>query len=395
MENSACLTTTGVKCNSWVQPADWVTTAVHGVTGYWVRALCTVPGGAITVPQQGNRDIYTTLKNWVQLDADEVGGDMPAWGQVHLWDNGGNTGATCINRVIMGLRSVARGSEFESIWPLADEQMPVGITAALTHASASWASHNYAASGRCMQWAPAAAVAITEVGLVYSSYARRINYKGRFHIYLRCQQTNGAAGDISVRLRFAPYWFGFTTFSTGEFLTETKTLAYTQSWELVDFGTWTLLPDDVGLAAEMNTPAIRIEMSNNVAAARTIRLYDVILIPADEWFGVWEENSDPTLRLYAEGLGNNRLECYYIPKVPITASSNFLTSTSRLRDLSYTVYAASPLGVAPRRAMRLHFLFGMTVGAPSPGQIRQYCPGCITRVALSKIQRYKFARGRR
>jgi len=245
-----------------------------------------------------------------------------------------------------------------------------------------------------MQWAPAGAVTMTEVGYLQCDFARRVNYKGRFHLYARCRQTSGAAGDLSMRLRFTPYYFTGSFYSQS-FVTETRNLQYIQTWEMLDFGVWSLLPEDSGLATEMPSPCIRIEMSNNVSAARTVYLFDLVLIPCDEWFGVWEEIMDASSGINSLGIGYNRLESRYEPKVALESFTTYTSATSRYKDVAIPVYASGEFRLAPRQAMRLHFLFGFVPSPPSTSSIRQYPPVSWASVGLGRIQRYKFARGRR
>ncbi len=76
--------TTGVNSVHWEHPSDWVTTAVNGVTGYWVRAVVGLVGFIPTAPTQQNRDVYTIVTPFVDTTAANVAGDIQALALMRL-----------------------------------------------------------------------------------------------------------------------------------------------------------------------------------------------------------------------------------------------------------------------------------------------------------------------
>ena len=128
--------TTGEKSVHWVQPSDWTTRDIStdggpAITGYWVRARVTAIGTP-TAPSQQNRDVFSIVWPYTEIQSTEVLGDIPSLFELHIWSQSdqasGSTPALDFNRVICGLRSYARGANFTSFLNFSDEQVPSGLT---------------------------------------------------------------------------------------------------------------------------------------------------------------------------------------------------------------------------------------------------------------------------
>lgn len=131
-------------------------------------------------------------------------------------------------------------------------------------------------------------------------------YRGKYRPFLRCQQSSGDAGDINVKLRvyinstddYAP------VFETPEVALE-GTLAAGGYFELVDLYPQNKLQlpfVDFKDADVFTEGDIIIEVwCELTTGAATLDMFDLILIPADEWTG---ELDDP---LAGEDYGNSAL----------------------------------------------------------------------------------------
>src|SRR3990167_589984 len=126
-DDTAFFTNTGVRSFSFEQISDWTTTAINGVTAWWIRFRITVVGGGPTPPRQANRQPYAVTWPDISIDDLQVRGDIPALARyiltTHTYQGGGTPGAQqLIYRVTAGLRSLSRGSTFRNYINLSDEQ---------------------------------------------------------------------------------------------------------------------------------------------------------------------------------------------------------------------------------------------------------------------------------
>jgi hypothetical protein len=273
----------GINSVHWKQPSDWTTTAVNGVTGYWVRANISATGGTITPPTHADADIFTFNLPYISVASTEILGDIPALAQIKAqnqsdFDGPGNYGPDLYeNRLVVGLRSYGRGNDFQAYINLADEQNPVDITIA-AGTNTTFATDTMAPTGRRMTYNPAGIEAMATRATISLGPTIARDFYGTFHAFLRARRTAGASTDLSVRLQVATGSGGiqFTTATS-------KQLQTTTAFEVLDFGEISLpvsgsfLPTDLA-----DTTEIRIQAS---AASGTpdLYLYDLILIPVDEW----------------------------------------------------------------------------------------------------------------
>lgn len=103
------------------------------------------------------------------------------------------------------------------------------------------------------------------------------DFYGIFHAFLRARRTAGTATDLSVRLQVATGSGGIS------FTTQSKQLQTTTAFEVLDFGEITLPVSGSFKSSDLaDITEIRIQAS---AASGTpdLYLYDLILIPVDEW----------------------------------------------------------------------------------------------------------------
>ena len=279
------LHTAGIGSVHWEQPAGWVTADPQvgagpalGVTGYWVALHDTYvgPPGADSATQQ-NRDIYTVTWPYIDIDADQVDGDMPALLRFttdtrSAQDGIGTTTDLWCQRVIAGLRDYGRGDDFTAYINIADEQNSAAISITLGGGTAYQSIMN-APAGRCARYTAAGVDAIDV--RVYATVNE--DFYGRFHAFVRGKQYSGVAGVIDVRLRYAP---GDAS-QYADKVTVTRQFLNTNDDQLLDFGEITLGPQVSIYPNTMNNTYVNIECG--ASAAGSADLYELILIPVDEW----------------------------------------------------------------------------------------------------------------
>ena len=270
------LDTTGVNSVHWSEEAAWATRAINGVTGYWVRLLVTAVA-APTPPTQQNRDIYTILWPYVEIDNAQVEGDITALLRALLnnqsWDD--------IGRVVMGLRSIERGPNFTPYLNCSDQQEIPGISFNVA-GGATLPTNVQAPTERALQWAPGGAVVMASrgewtftAGAMAGGTVSPDQWYGSFHVFARVRQTAGADDNFEVGLQIDIGGATYTS-STNAIVRNALNI------EVLDLGRVDI-PDGTGVlntAEVLDTLIISIQSS--ALAAGTLVFYDFAFMPADE-----------------------------------------------------------------------------------------------------------------
>ena len=281
---SVAFNTVGINSVHWIQDALWVVQnptiggVALGVTGLWICADITTVPGAATPPTQQNRDIYTI--NWAHLEVarNTIEGDLDSLLRVQIRNQSDvDTGATApdlgTNDVIVGLRSVDRGDNFVAYLNASDVQQPPWITVGTLYA---FANSVRSPTGRVLDCTPAAGALLQTITWdIDGDYAP--SFYGTFHAFTRVYQYSvGAINTIGICLAIGSgggtLWTGSPTY-----------VSSVAAFSVVDLGRVTIPgtiipPDDV-------MDYLRIEIDTFGDAVETLYIYDLILIPVDEWAG--------------------------------------------------------------------------------------------------------------
>lgn len=277
--------TTGVRSVHWLQPSDWVTTAVNGVTGYWVRARVTAIGGGPTAPTQQNRDVYSITWPYIETQASQIAGDIAALMRLRLrhesdaQKSGGVAPFMATSEVVMGLRSIDRGSDFTAYFPASDEQMPTGVTAVLGTLGV-FTADVVMPSGRKIRAVNVPAAALTSVSYWTISDTVLPQYFGTYHVYLRGQQTGGV---LSIDLQLRASYSGASAGGTWPYESKVQRFASpAQSFSVIDFGRLAI-PGIGGLIDSDTVNDFQIWVYARGNNVDDLDIVDLILIPVDEW----------------------------------------------------------------------------------------------------------------
>jgi hypothetical protein len=272
--------TTGIRSVHWEPRSGWVTRDLSldggpAITGYWVRAIVTAIGVGPTAPVQQNRDVYSIISPYVEIQESAVGGDIVAIARISARNQADTPGGVGLdawsNREIVGLRSMSRGTNFSAYLNWADEQNPAGVTVT-TSPIGGIGNAIESPTGRCVSITPPAAPATQITMQLDSSLAPE--YFGTYHGFLRAQQLAGVSGDITFQLRGE-----ISGVNQNVFLSFDGSFQNTNTWQIFDLGRVSI-PSIVG-GAVANVTNFRLIVSGTGAIA--VRFYDLILIPVDEW----------------------------------------------------------------------------------------------------------------
>lgn len=272
----------GVHCLSFPSPSNWASEAANGITDFWIRARITaIPAAPITATQ-ATRDIYTSVWSGLTIAASAVKGDIAALLEAWLTNAsdsdgaaGGGTPDSWSNRIILGLRSASRGAYFQPFLNISDVQQPVGVSIAGTAATVA-AADTTTATGR----------RYTHTGTGTSTWADQIiftlsptvasSFSGRFRIFLRAYQTNGVVGDVRFRAKIVHGSGGLS------YIGDYALAPAIATWQLIDLGSFILPPSSQLKATDLGNQ-MQIVLQIWSSAARTVYLFDLALVPTDEW----------------------------------------------------------------------------------------------------------------
>jgi hypothetical protein len=279
------LSKTDINSIVWELDSGFSTTTVNGITGAWVRVKVTSVGIAPTPPRQQNRDVYTVTWPYLEMDANQVGGDIIALARYEMVSAGLE-----VDDVIVGLRSLSRGADFSAYLNCSGYQNPPGVSVVVS-GNCSIVSegaepptryavqYNWGADGKFeIRIAPAMAS----------------QYYGVYHVYVRGYHPEaGYAGDTLFNVSFEQ--------GSGKVVQQKLTgLYFTPGgvrFELVDLGRLELSPPSLlDSGEEYNENKIVVDVSGT----SYVVFYDFILIPIDEWAGRFtdlEQGADSTNRL--------------------------------------------------------------------------------------------------
>jgi hypothetical protein len=302
----------GVGSVSFAQPSDWTTTAVNGVTGYWIRCSILAVGAAPTAPTQANRLIYTVVRPSVDVDELQVTGDITSLARLKVRDY---SGSYHIASAILATRSTSRGDDFTMYLNASDEQnnpligfvTPVGCNVSV----ANWLK---SPAGRCAHYNPGAGSTGFCWFLINSDIAP--DFYGTYRALLRVER-HSAVTDCKVKLSLGAYdlYYGNHTVI---FSTAYKAIISDDVGLVINFGNIDI-PNMGALRDNDETSPILLRLDfANTTTTPDLYIYDLILVPVDEWAGQFLA-ADPTNEthclgytsaLHFGGVGDIRHEVY-------------------------------------------------------------------------------------
>lgn len=390
----------GVHGMFWKQPSDWATVAVDGDTGYWIRGRVSALTGTLTPPTQQNRDIYSAIWAYAEIDDAQTKGNVDSLIKLRVHnrsDEGGPGGSEPLlyqNRVVMGVKEVDDHEDFRAFLNFADEQNPDGVTVDVSVDADSATSIEAdsvlsSATGRRVFFD--AGIAAAGAGL--NNLADRVefeldttiarDYYGTYKAFLRGKQTGGSAGEISIRLKIVSGSGGISS------LTDTQVTQSTTDHEAIEFDTPITIPvssqfteDDIG---DVTSIIVQISCAANDA---DLYLYSLFLHPTDL---VWLDSEDQANTAESAVENGRRLvvDAIAIPKAPTRALVQKLVNDAFIS--SWRVDGNGLARLPAGKQVRLWFLSMRTASAGSSTWLSE--PEACSSVTVSKTDRWLTGRG--
>jgi hypothetical protein len=270
---------------------------------------------------QQNRNIYTVVTPYFDIEADQLKGDLPLLARTKLFNRGygvvspivpndnGNMHHAYAKKIILATRRLSRGVDFTPYLNVSDWQSPTGISCDVVPAAVGISLvEDTLAAAVSISGSPTGKmgffhhVGITPLPLaeVLSwsfSYATAKQYAGRYAAYIRCAVYGPGLSIFQFALKIR---YGVNPHYT-EYQTKALFMGVDPLYTYID--TFSLMEDLMGDEYQSN-----LEIRLMVGAPETgvyahLFIYDLILVPVDEFVCVVDSNNDLLAYSYPGSLG--------------------------------------------------------------------------------------------
>lgn len=393
-DETSQLSEPGVKGVFWEQPSDWTTTAVNGVTGYWVRGRVSALTGTLTPPTQQNRDLYSAILPFAEVAATEINGMIDALVKMQLNNRsaagapGGSSPLLYQNQFWLGVKAVTDHENFRAFLNFADEQNPAGVTVDVSvdadSATSIEADSNLSsATGRRVFFDASTAAG----GAGLNNMADRVaidlsttvasSYYGAYRVMIRCKQNGGSAGEVSMRLKVIFGSGGSTA------LTDTQLTQTTDDHHLITFNQPINLPiNNLLTNSEVGDEISLVVQLSAAASDADLYLYDIFLLPTDTRF---IDSRDLRNNASSPVANQKRLlvDSITIPKT--TVRTLVQDTTSGVINTSWRVDSQGPMILPVEEQVRVWVLSGRTVSTADSTMLSQTEAVCSVRDRKSVV----------
>lgn len=379
----------------WKQPSNWAAgnlqtlsgdPSAQAVTAFWIRLRFTSITGTPSKPNDGKRP-YSIVWPFIEVDAEQIGGDIEALGRIQLFNEGdeaAHTGSDTnlyANRAFVGARSTERGENYSAYLNCSDEQNPANAAGSVL-VDTTLVDNSLGATGRVARWSPTTTTDSFLFQWVLNDLITG-EYKGVFRTFARVYQSAGSLGTVRIGAAWEE--------ADGQInYTPTKAPGALNTLQLLDLGLIEVQAQEYG-SEKLYQLSFYLYGESTVTSGVTLDLYDLILLPADEWFG---EFTDRSLRSVDAGATNGRyLDLDSTTDLRRTVRSNVRRTADGYRAANaWTPAGADPVHLRENKKQRLWCLFSRyaTVGSSTDerADIEQ-----VYGVKLFANQRYFSLRG--
>jgi len=187
----------GVLSVHWEPPADWATKAENGVTAWWVRLYINSMTGVFFphhAEQRADTIVYTVTWPFIEVNGQDVGGDIDALAEMIFANksDGASPIATtemAYQRLVMGLRDLTRGDDFNAYINVSDIQQPSHIATAVSGVDTVWTNFNNSPTGRIAVYSSAGASGLADEVTITIDGKHAWQYFGLYRVYMRVRLT--------------------------------------------------------------------------------------------------------------------------------------------------------------------------------------------------------------
>lgn len=384
------------------------TPAGYPAAAWWIRMVVTIGGGAsITVPSQQNRNVYTANQACVVIDEPDVKGDVDAITLIQAQVVSDQYVATPnmhrdADSLIVGLRSTDREGAYAGVFNayinLSDRQLQAGLIPAILDAvTCVWdASEPGSSTGHGLHYTAAGVVPMTPSVTVAFDHLYVRSYFGKYRAFLRYRIDPVYAAtvfNLKTQLSLMQYTL-FGAVPTWATISESAIVsgAYTSGWEYFvwDMGIITIpgMPLDASNYLDRMT-GMNLVVSFQALAAIEAWVYDIVLIPCDEWMCAVEIPQYPIVAGKMSVADWARIEIDSISMPTELVRSKIINFNSSTYASLRTVTNGKAI-LHPHREQKYWFLCSRHDGASGP---RTCGPDIVLGVGVQRSQRYLTLRG--
>jgi len=336
---------TGLSTLTFNGRTDWASTTINSQDLYWVRIRIVSVSVWTTAPAQAGQIVYAVADTYIELTSGILDGDLPALTLIRFRNQ--VTDGDSITHAIMGIKS--RGLTYFT------SRLNCNTAAANP---GSWAVTHFTDTGNeANPLGPDGRAATCSFDTV-ETLARRvrfinadqtevIDYEGTYAIFVRVEQENGDAGDVSVGFRL--------TTKDAVWSSRATALQFVDSGpEVVHLGTFTLGGAEVRAHEKGVDLIFDIRAKSDNGATPDLVMYDLVLMPIDEWGGVVAEPG-PITDASISALTNFELDSGILRKGATLLEDAYDAGNHNV-VLPLEARGQLPM-FEPSRKIRLYFLF--------------------------------------
>jgi hypothetical protein len=332
----------------------WATTTVNSVAAWWIRIRLNAVTTWTTSPANATTAIYAQKTPHVEVSASVLKGDVFPFllmRMVNPYGGDDDEGFPNCSRIIIGAKS-RNLTAFVSHLNCGTNGNPSGWTTTYGDDTTETTTDGVAprgASARCTF----ATDSSLDVRVILTGDGKLGSWEGLYRVFLRCQQIGGAAGDCRVKLRVC---LNSTATSDPKFDTRIATLgAADKGLEVVDLGELKIAGVDVASVDGWGTLDLILQIyGQRSSGASTLRFYDLILIPIDEYALTLDDPISNSATGSSALRGNTALEVD--GGIIKNRTMKMLKSGASYYPLETWTRGGAAPGIEPLRQTRLYFL---------------------------------------
>ncbi len=346
-------TSDDIVCNINV-PSDIATTAINGVTAYWYllkEAHATPSWGTVPVASASDA-AYAQRTPAIEVSSDAINGDTFPYACMRLYAPAGgdeNEGFANISRVVIGAkrdygtfvsRLNAGGNDNSTDWTV-------------TQGTDATATTDAQAPGEAACYVSFATTETADKRVSFTGDGRLDDWKGEYRVFVTAQQIGGSASDIGLFLR--TYIHETNTYSPKYDTAEVYTQGADQGAEVFDLGLLKLPFGETADTDDLTDADIIFEIhAERISGSATLRIYELVLIPVDEWSCELDDPVTDTVNGTSALRGNGVIDVD--GGVLANRTLKYLKSGSYLYPSDTWGRGGPPLKVEPGKKTRLYFL---------------------------------------
>jgi len=333
--------------------ADFAKRTVNGQNKFWLRIRISAFTSWTTTPVQGNQRVYSVINPSFDISSKQILGDVPALALLRFinYEVTQNT----IEWISIGGKSRGTENFISRLNPGGSN--PSTVDAPSYDADTSAVANTFAPGGNRTDTTFTADASMADrITFSINDNDTKRDFQGSYNVYLRCRQSGGSDGDVSVRLKIE---------STVTYVTETVPLRDTALTEIVglgivSIGDFRLLGDDSDF---LTTLDFTIQASAKSSTPDLI-CYDLIFIPSDEVSVVVSSSGRTGMNLV--DMQQLQIDAGILRESTVilntVGNSGTLDIFSTKSPFGYWETRGSLPVLEPRRDMRFYFLMGNLSG---------------------------------